>query len=324
MSSSDPTFHKTRWGNIPKLPHANYDTWKDSIIFILSAMRVYAIVSRDDSEPQPADFNHEDNYDQWKAKEAEAALMIKLFFSPEVRRIFKGMRNTLEVWNTLKSSLDTTGSSIGRQDILRQFGAYQHKEDEPLQAYFTKLSNYRIQLDHTDDAITYWDFRTPRFISMPSLYATILMVLMHRSPLPTPEKAMHNLLEEETTASLNKDLRYTSTGAALTHNMAATMAKVVGVVVVVAEDAVDVVNTVETVDWETATTVSALIAKLTAILQMHAESANAPRREETTEIMNTFASNAVSQATPKLVAYPTNVWRSGGKWRKPLLQQPSL
>jgi len=56
-------------------------------------------------------------------------------------------------------SLDTAGSYIGRQDILSQFPACRPKEDEPLKAYFTKLSNYRIQLDHTDDAVTDRDFR---------------------------------------------------------------------------------------------------------------------------------------------------------------------
>jgi len=40
------------------------------------------------------------------------------------------------------------------------------------------------------------------------------MVLKHRRPLPTPEEAMHDLLEEETTASLTKELGDTSTGAA--------------------------------------------------------------------------------------------------------------
>jgi hypothetical protein len=58
------------------------------------------------------------------------------------------------------------------------------------------------------------------------------------------------------------------------HNVAATLAEAeaVGVGVVDAEDvedgedAVDTVNTVETVDPETVTKVSALIAKLTAIL----------------------------------------------------------
>jgi hypothetical protein len=53
--------------------------------------------------------------------------------------------------------------------------------------------------------------------------------------------------------------------------------------------------------------VSALIAKLTAILQMHAESANARRREETTEMMSAFAASAGSQATSKSIASPTNV-----------------
>jgi len=75
-----------------------------------------------------------------------------------------------------------------------------------------------------------------------------------------------------------------------------------------AEDVVDRVDTVEAVEPETATKVSAPIAKLTAILQMHAGSGSAPRREETTEEMtNAFASSAGSQAMSKSIASPTNV-----------------
>jgi len=43
------------------------------MILILSSMRAYAIVTGDDPEPQPLDFDHDDNYDDWKANEAEAA-----------------------------------------------------------------------------------------------------------------------------------------------------------------------------------------------------------------------------------------------------------
>ena len=153
MSSSNPAFNKTRWGDIPKLTHANYDEWKDDMILVLSAMKAYAIIIGDDPELQPLDFNHDDNYDDWKAKEAEAASMIRLSCSTKVRRIIKGMRNPHEMWNILKTSLDTARSYIGRQDILRQFCACRPKEDEPLETYFTKLCNYRTQLDHTDDAI---------------------------------------------------------------------------------------------------------------------------------------------------------------------------
>jgi hypothetical protein len=154
MSFSEPTFNKSRWGDIYKLTHANYDEWKDDMILILSAMRAYAIVTGNDPEPQTLDFEHNDNYDDWKAKQAEAASMIRLSCSPEVRRIVKGMRNPLEMWNTVHTGLDTTGPYIGTQDILRQFRACRPKEVELLKVYFTKLSNYRIQLDHTDDAIT--------------------------------------------------------------------------------------------------------------------------------------------------------------------------
>jgi len=123
-------------------------------------MRAYAIVTGDDSEPQPLDFDPNDNNDDWKAKQAEAVSMIRLSCSPKVQRIVKAMRNPLEMWNTLETSLDTAGSYIGRQDNLRQFRACRPKEGEPLKAYFTKLSDYRTQLDHTDDAITDRHFHT--------------------------------------------------------------------------------------------------------------------------------------------------------------------
>jgi len=77
------------------------------MILVLSAMRAYAIITRDDPEPQPMDCDHDDNYDDCKAKEAEAESMIRLSCSPEVRRIVKGMRNPLKMRNTLETNLDT-------------------------------------------------------------------------------------------------------------------------------------------------------------------------------------------------------------------------
>jgi len=75
-----------------------------------------------------------------------------------------------------------------------------------------------------------------------------------------------------------------------------------------AEDAVDTVDMVEAVEPKTATKVSAPIAKLTHIPQMHAGSRNAPRREETTEeTMSALASSAGSQAMSKLIASTTNI-----------------
>ena len=69
--------------------------------------------------------------------------------------------------------------------------------------------------------------------------------------------------------------------------------------------AVDAVD--EAVEPETATKVSAPIAKLTAILQMHAGNANTLRREETTATISAFASSAGSQAMSKSIASPTSV-----------------
>jgi len=153
MSSSEPAVNKSRWGNIPKLTCTNDDEWKDDMILVLSALRAYAIVTGDDPELQPLDFDHDDNYNDWKAKEAEAASMVRLSCLSEERRIVNGIRNPREMWNTRQTSLDTARSYIGRKDILRQFRACPPKEDELLKAYFTKLSNYHTQLDHIDNVL---------------------------------------------------------------------------------------------------------------------------------------------------------------------------
>jgi len=95
-------------------------------------------------------------------------------------------------------------------------------------------------------------------------------------------------------------------GPIFSQNVMSTVAeaKAVGVGVVYAKHVVDVV---EMVDPETVMKVCAPIAKLTDILQVYAESANACRREETTEMMSAFASSAGSQATSKSIVSPTNV-----------------
>jgi len=215
ITSSEPYINKSRWGDLPKLTHANYDEWKEDMTHLLSAMRAYVIITGGDLESQPIDFDQDDNYNDWKAKEAEAAFIIRHSCSPKVWRIVKGMRNPPEMWNTLETSLDTARSYISRQDILCQFRAWRPKEDEPLKAYFTKLSNYHTQLRHTDDTITNCNFWTQIFISLPWQYGMIIMFLKHRRPLPTPEEAMHDLSEEETTTGLTKKLGDASTRAAL-------------------------------------------------------------------------------------------------------------
>ena len=173
MTSSEPTFHKTKWGDIYMLNHTNYDEWRDDIIPVLSTIRAYATVSREDPEPQLLDLDQDDNFDIWNAKEAEDTSTIRLSCSAEVRRLVNGMRYPHVTWNVQETSLNTPGSYIRRQDILRQFHACRPMEDEPLKSFFIKLSNYRTQLDHTEDAITDRDVNMQIPTSLPSQYVMI-------------------------------------------------------------------------------------------------------------------------------------------------------
>jgi len=104
-----------------------------------------------------------------------------------------------------------------------------------------------------------------------------------------------------------KNLEMHPLGPPFSRNVVAAMT--VGMVDVVdVEDVVDTVDMVEAVEPETASKVSAPTAKLTAILQMHAGSRKALRREKIMEeMMSAFASSEGSQAVSKLIASPTNV-----------------
>jgi hypothetical protein len=164
------------------LTHDNYDQWKQNMIVILAAMKAYAIVSWDNPEQQSLDFDHNSNDDDWKPKHSEAASVIRLYCSPDVRHIINSILHSHKMWNTLETNLESMGSHIGRGDTLREFRACRPKKDKPLKMYLAKLSISRIQLDHADDAVTDRDFRMQKSTSLPSLSTMILMVLKHRQP----------------------------------------------------------------------------------------------------------------------------------------------
>jgi len=102
------------------------------------------------------------------------------------------------------------------------------------------------------------------------------------------------------------NLEMHSWGPPIALNMAATGAESVARVDVEdSVDAVDTVHTVEAVEPETATKVSAPIAKFTVMLQMHAGSRNVLRREDS--MMSAFVSSAGFQDMSKSIVSPTNV-----------------
>lgn len=81
---------------------------------------------------------------------------------------------------------------------------------------------------------------------------------------------------------------------------------VMGIGTVDADGMVDTVKMVETLDLETAIQVSGPSAKLIAIQLVHAESPNACRRVETTEMMSAFTAKVGLQATLRWIESTRN------------------
>jgi hypothetical protein len=101
--------------------------------------------------------------------------MIGLPCSPMVSSVVKEMRKLCEMSNSIEITLHTTESDIGRQDLTLQFCAFQPTGDTQHIADLTKLNKYRIQLEHTEDAITDQDVWTDIFILLPVQYLKIIM-----------------------------------------------------------------------------------------------------------------------------------------------------
>jgi len=57
------------------------------MVLILPVQRANGIVTQDISAPQPLDFDLDDIYHNWKAKEENIATIITQFYSPDVWRI---------------------------------------------------------------------------------------------------------------------------------------------------------------------------------------------------------------------------------------------
>jgi len=81
--------------------------------------------------------------------------------------------------------------------------------------YFTMLSKYCIYLGHTYHLISNHHMSTQVLTSLPMQYAMILQVVMNQRLSPICQEAIHDLLQEVTTASLIKALRDASLGSAL-------------------------------------------------------------------------------------------------------------
>jgi len=146
ISSSKPTSTEAWSGNISKLSHTNSDKLKDDMILILSAMRVYAIVTRGNLEPLSLDVDYHHNYDGSKAKETKAACIISLSSSLIIWHIIIGVRYSYKMWNSLDSSLDIARSNIGKREILHQFCACRAKDVKHLKRYLPMLNIHRIPL----------------------------------------------------------------------------------------------------------------------------------------------------------------------------------
>jgi hypothetical protein len=177
-SLADAGTYRCKYGETPKLTQYNYHEWRRDMEFFFQAEQGLGIVLGDEEPPAP---NARANAMADFARRAgKAAAMINSACSASVKTHIDGMRDPHQMWDVLKTKLDSAGTRSGRTTILRRFNQLRPVEKAPMAEYVSTLSACRKELDGTEQSISDETFITHLFTTLPSTFNSIVDIITHQ------------------------------------------------------------------------------------------------------------------------------------------------
>jgi hypothetical protein len=148
--------------------------------FFFQAEQGLGIVLGDEEPPAPnaranalADFAR---------RAGKAAAMINSACSSSVKTHIDGMRDPHQMWDTLKTKLDSASTRSGRTAILRRFNQLRPVDKAPMAEYISTLSACRKELDGSEQSISDETFITHLLTTLPSTFNSIVDIITHQPP----------------------------------------------------------------------------------------------------------------------------------------------
>jgi hypothetical protein len=174
--------YKCQYGRVELLRADNYPLWSSTLTYFLKADRTWKIVQGIERAPTPpasagpsnrnrsrprrqnqnpsyrsseAQDNDEsvDDYDEqlekFESKSAKACSMISSAVEDSYKQFIYAKSDPKDMWDTLKSQLDSTNSDVGPFVLQSQFRQEKH-ENGPIAVFLAKLQEYQTRLVATD------------------------------------------------------------------------------------------------------------------------------------------------------------------------------
>ena len=200
-TSTVPTINKTKY-DIPLLTPLNYNSWQRTVLRVLREIDADDIISGEEDVALPP---------MSIVTTKSGPLRLPILSPSRALQMSKSYIDHLtapkDMWETLKTRVDTSATRSCRTALLQQFRSVRPKgTDEPITEYFCRLLHYRQQLPGTNYQISDNEFRTHTCTTIPDQFATTIEVLMGRTPEPSVEEMIAAIQQRATTAAIAKDI----------------------------------------------------------------------------------------------------------------------
>jgi hypothetical protein len=187
--STDSERYQTKYGPAVMLTRKNYDQWKETFEILLNTADAWDIVNGTEVAPAGNTQGAVAARTDFRKRSSKAVSLITLSCSDEVRPYIKGIRDPQTIWDTLKTHFNTMRSQIWRTEVMMKFQNDRPIAGEPIDRYFTRLLNYRTQLEDTPNAILDEVFKTKIYTTLPDEFNTTIEIAQ------SSQDSLHDILD---------------------------------------------------------------------------------------------------------------------------------
>jgi len=175
---------------IPKLTAVTYAAWKRAVTMALMSERCIDIVERNENEPEPPlplpedadpddvrEYNkayekYQDRWENYRARYGRAGWLLNQSLTKESETYVKDTTDPAEMWDILKTKMDSKDNSVLQRTIRRDFQDIRHDGKEPIEEYIRKLREFQRALEGTPDAINDRAIMSKILLSLPAAWET--------------------------------------------------------------------------------------------------------------------------------------------------------
>ena len=157
IDSSGIQYYSCKYGRVQLLKSDNYATWSPTVEQFLRSNETWTVVTGIETKPtlpEPPTARAMNEYRTglaaFEKKAAIACSMLLSSVSPEIIHFISGKTDPKDMWDTLKSKLDSMNANAGPFILRSQFLKERYTGTGSIAAFFAKLQQYQVRLSVTN------------------------------------------------------------------------------------------------------------------------------------------------------------------------------